>query len=157
MNEYLHLLHQQLDLTDVYKRQERLYDVAFDDTARAYSEFKKAGATTYGSLAGKELLAKLIVSSSDTPFANFLKALGSKASDWVRDGHTHFSGVAGGKCPYCQQKLAEDFENDRAATFDADVYKRQPLSRRIILLLYQIVQERYLIFQIVLYAANFLI
>lgn len=98
---------------------ERLYDVAFDDTARAYSEFKKAGATTYGSLAGKELLDKIIVSSSDTPFANFLKALGSKASDWVRDGHTHFSGVAGGKCPYCQQKLPEDFENDIAATFDA--------------------------------------
>jgi len=98
---------------------ERLYDVAFDDTARAYSEFKKAGATTYGSLAGKELLDKIIVSSSDTPFANFLKALGSKASNWVRDGHTHFSGVAGGKCPYCQQKLPEDFENDIAATFDA--------------------------------------
>lgn len=98
---------------------ERLYDVAFDDTARAYSEFKKAGATTYGSLVGKELLDKIIVSSSDTPFANFLKALGSKASDWVRDGHTHFSGVAGGKCPYCQQKLPEDFENDIAATFDA--------------------------------------
>lgn len=69
---------------------ERLYGVAFDDTARAYAEFKKAGATTYGSLPGKELLDKVIVSSSDTPFARFLKALGSTASDWVRDGHTHF-------------------------------------------------------------------
>lgn len=98
---------------------ERLYDVAFDDTARAYAEFKKAGATTYGSLPGKELLDKVIVSSSDTPFARFLKALGSTASDWVRDGHTHFSGSAGGKCPYCQQKLPADFENEIAATFDA--------------------------------------
>lgn len=98
---------------------ERLYGVAFDDTARAYAEFKKAGTTTYGSLPGKELLDKVIVSSSDTPFARFLKALGSTASDWVRDGHTHFSGSAGGKCPYCQQKLPADFENEIAATFDA--------------------------------------
>ena len=98
---------------------ERLYGVAFDDTARAYAEFKKASATTYGSLPGKELLDKVIVSSSDTPFARFLKALGSTASDWVRDGHTHFSGSAGGKCPYCQQKLPADFENEIAATFDA--------------------------------------
>lgn len=98
---------------------ERLYGVAFDDTARAYAEFKKAGATTYGSLPGKEMLDKVIVSSSDTPFARFLKALGSTASDWVRDGHTHFSGSAGGKCPYCQQKLPANFENEIAATFDA--------------------------------------
>ena len=98
---------------------ERLYGVAFDDTARAYAEFKKAGATTYGSLPGKELLDKVIVSSSDTPFARFLKTLGSTASDWVRDGHTHFSGSAGGKCPYCQQKLPANFENEIAATFDA--------------------------------------
>ena len=98
---------------------ERLYGVAFDDTARAYAEFKKAGATTYGSLPGKEMLDKVIVSSSDTPFARFLKALGSTASDWVRDGHTHFSGSAGGKCPYCQQKLPANFENELAATFDA--------------------------------------
>lgn len=98
---------------------ERLYGVAFDDTARAYAEFKKAGATTYGSLPGKEMLDKVIVSSSDTPFARFLKALGSTASDWVRDGHTHFSSSAGGKCPYCQQKLPANFENEIAATFDA--------------------------------------
>ena len=98
---------------------ERLYDVAFDDSARAYPEFKKAAATTYGSLPGKELLDRMIVSSSDTPFAKFMKALGDTASDWVRDGHTHYAGAAGGKCPYCQQKLPANFEADIAATFDA--------------------------------------
>ena len=87
---------------------ERLYDVAFDDSARAYPEFKKAAATTYGSLPGKDLLDRMIVSSSDTPFAKFMKALGDTASDWVRDGHTHYAGAAGGKCPYCQQKLPAD-------------------------------------------------
>ena len=98
---------------------ERLYDVAFDDSARAYTEFKKAAATTYGSLPGKDLLDRMIVSSSDTPFAKFMKALGDTASDWVRDGHTHYAGAAGGKCPYCQQKLPQNFEDDIAATFDA--------------------------------------
>ena len=98
---------------------ERLYDVAFDDSARAYTEFKKAAATTYGSLPGKDLLDRMIVSSSDTPFAKFMKALGDTASDWVRDGHTHYAGAAGGKCPYCQQKLPANFEADIAATFDA--------------------------------------
>ena len=54
-----------------------------------------------------------------TPFAKFMKALGDTASDWVRDGHTHYAGAAGGKCPYCQQKLPANFEADIAATFDA--------------------------------------
>lgn len=99
---------------------EQLYDVAFDDTARAYPEFKRAGSkTTYGSLPGKELLDKVIVSSSDTPFANFMKALGASASAWVRDGHTHYSAAAAGKCPYCQQKLPASFEADIASCFDA--------------------------------------
>lgn len=98
---------------------EHLYDVAFDDSARAYPDFKKAAATTYGSLPGKDLLDRMIVSSSDTPFAKFMKALGDTASDWVRDGHTHYAGAAGGKCPYCQQKLPANFEADIAATFDA--------------------------------------
>lgn len=98
---------------------ERLYDVAFDDSARTYPEFKKAAATTYGSLAGRDLLDRMIVSSSDTPFAKFMKALGDTASDWVRDGHTRYAGAAGGKCPYCQQKLPTNFEVDIAATFDA--------------------------------------
>ena len=99
---------------------ERLYDVAFDDSARAYPEFKRAGSkTTYGSLPGKDLLDKVIVSSSDTPFANFMKALGVSASAWVRDGHTHYSAAAAGKCPYCQQKLTATFEAAIAACFDA--------------------------------------
>ena len=75
----------------------------------------------------------MIVSSSDTPFAKFMKALGDTASDWVRDGHTHYAGAAGGKCPYCQQRLPANFEADIAATFDAqyqqdirDLMKERP-------------------------------
>lgn len=45
--------------------------------------------------------------------------LRSTASDWVRDGHSHFTGIAGGKCPYCQQKLPANFESEIATCFDA--------------------------------------
>lgn len=99
---------------------ERLYDAAFDSAARVYPEFKKVGsAAAYGRLPGKDLLDKVIVSSSDTPFVRFMKALGATASDWVRDGHTRYASAAEGKCPYCQQKLPENFEAEIAACFDA--------------------------------------
>ncbi len=99
---------------------ERLYDAAFDSAAKVYPEFKKVGsAAAYGSLPGKDLLDKVIVSSSDTPFVRFMKALGATASDWVRDGHTRYASAAEGKCPYCQQKLPENFEAEIAACFDA--------------------------------------
>lgn len=96
----------------------KMYDAAYDASARAYSEFSRAGSTTsYGKLPGKELMDKIIVSSSDTPFAKFMKAL--NASDWVRDGHTQFHANAGNKCPYCQQPIPKTFEDDLAACFDA--------------------------------------
>ena len=98
---------------------ERLYDVAFDETAQAYMEFKKAIIPTYSSLPGKDLLDKVIISSSETPFAKFMKALGATASDWVREGHTHYANAAGEKCPYCQQKLPATFEADITSCFDA--------------------------------------
>jgi len=98
----------------------RLYDVVFDNLSRAYPEFKRVGfRTAYNSLPGRSLLDKVIVSSSDTPFASFMKALGVTASAWVRDGHMHYSAAAGGKCPYCQQKLPDTFESDITACFDA--------------------------------------
>lgn len=104
------------DITEL----ERLYDTAYDDSARVYTEFRRVSpVTSYGSLPGRELLNKMIVSSSDTPFAGFIKKLGDTAFDWVREGHTHYSAGAGEDCPYCHQKLPASFEADIAACFDA--------------------------------------
>jgi len=93
-----------------------LYNTAFDVNARTYKEFQLLGVTTRlkGSKAS-ELLLKPIVSSSDTPFADFMKAL--NATDWVRQGHERFA-EADGKCPYCQRKLPDNFEEDITACFD---------------------------------------
>ncbi len=96
-----------------------LYEIAFDKNAQAYPLFKptsdavKLVAAAYGA----ELLDKSVTSSSETPFAGFVKAL--NATDWVRQGHERFSETPDGKCPYCQQTLPADFEIQIAACFDA--------------------------------------
>lgn len=93
------------------------YRVAYDKTAQTYSMFSRvAQAPRYGQLPGVELLAQRVISSSDTEFARFMNAI--NASDWVRQGHEHYSEAAKGKCPYCQQDLPKNFEATLAASFD---------------------------------------
>ena len=96
----------------------RLCDVAFDANSRSYSEFQRADSSvTYGKLPGKDLLATVVVSSANTDFAKFVRKI--KATDWVRQGHTHFVPGSEGKCPFCQQKLPSTFEEDIQKCFDA--------------------------------------
>ncbi len=89
----------------------------FHGDDKKYNLYMKAGKVTYASLPGYDLMGKSIASSSETPFASFIKAL--NATDWVRQGHAHYTGQTDGKCPYCQQKLPDDFDKDIAACFDA--------------------------------------
>lgn len=94
-----------------------LYETAFDPNAAVYREFQPTiGTTRLRGTRGNELLGKSITSSSETPFAGFIKAI--NATDWVRQGHKHFAETADGKCPYCQQDLPSDFEEQIAACFD---------------------------------------
>ena len=95
-----------------------LYETAFDPNARTYNEFKPLGRVTRLKDSNcNDLLAKPIVSSSDTDFARFIKAL--NATDWVRQGHERFHETPDGKCPYCQQELPHNFDEQLAACFDA--------------------------------------
>ena len=97
---------------------EALYETAFDPNARTYKEFQ----TVDGSeIPDCTILGKSVISSSDTPFASFIKAL--NATDWVRHGHEQFAGAPDGKCPYCQQPLPKTFEGDIVACFDAQYQK----------------------------------
>ena len=90
---------------------------AFDDTARTYTEFKRIKfPDTSTDMAGKTLLGDSITSSSDTPFAKFVAAIG--ATDWIRQGHEHYKNSTDGKCPYCQQPLPATFEDDIRSCFD---------------------------------------
>lgn len=91
-----------------------LYETAFDPNAQSYKTFLNISTDT---LNGIELLGKPIISSSDTPFATFIQAL--NATDWVRQGHDRFPTTPDSKCPYCQQVLPSDFEDQVVACFDA--------------------------------------
>jgi len=95
-----------------------LYETSFDPNARTYREFQQLGRVTrFKDSDGSDLLSRQITSSGNTPFASFIKAL--NATDWVRQGHEHFTDTTDGKCPYCQQDLPGDFEEQLAACFDA--------------------------------------
>ena len=101
-----------------YSELKSLYDIAFSLDSRPYHVFGKIdSASTYGTLPGRELLDKAIVSSSESPFTQFIKAL--NATDWVRQGYDHYATHTSGKCPYCQQTLPAGFEDEIAACFDA--------------------------------------
>ena len=101
-----------------YDELKSLYDIAFSLDSRPYHVFGKIdSASTYGTLPGRELLDKAIVSSSGSSYAQFIKAL--NATDWVRQGHDHYAAHTSGKCPYCQQVLPVGFEDEIAACFDA--------------------------------------
>lgn len=101
-----------------YSELKSLYDIAFSLDSRPYHLFGKIdSASTYGTLPGRELLDKAIVSSSESTFTQFIKAL--NATDWVRQGHDHYATHTSGKCPYCQQTLPAGFEDEIAACFDA--------------------------------------
>jgi len=93
-----------------------LYDTAFDKNARTYNLFTSPSSSSMDILDGLQLLGERIVSSSDTDFARFIKAI--NATDWVRQGHERFHDTSDGKCPYCQQMLPISFEEELAACFD---------------------------------------
>lgn len=96
----------------------RLYDVAYSADAKRYAEFTTIlDSTVLDTLVGRAILGEIIVSSADTPFAQFVKAI--NATTWVQQGHSQFHGVVKGKCPYCQQDLPTTFEDDIRACFDA--------------------------------------
>ena len=95
----------------------RLYSAAYSDDAKKYDEFATvADVSVLDSLQGSQILSQKIVSSADTPFAQFIKAM--NATTWVQQGHTQYHQSGNGKCPYCQQKLPETFEDDIRACFD---------------------------------------
>ena len=101
-----------------YDEQVTLYQTVYQGSGESYPLFNKAGRVTYATLPGFELMGKPIFSSSETPFSSFITAL--NATDWVRHGHASFGGRTDGKCPYCQQKLPANFEQEIAKCFDTN-------------------------------------
>lgn len=96
----------------------RLYDAAYSADSKRYDEFNTiTDPAILDSLSGQEILEKSIVSTADTPFAYFIKALNATA--WVRQGYENYHEITDGKCPYCQEKIPDTFEDDIKACFEA--------------------------------------
>jgi len=95
----------------------RIYDSAFSETAKHYQRFTTIpDPTVMDTIEGSEILSKPIVNSADTELAGFLRDIG--ATEWMRQGHDLFAHEAGGRCPYCGEKLAVDFEQTFIDSFD---------------------------------------
>ena len=69
-------------------------------------------------LSQMELLTEPIISSSDSLFFRFIKNI--HAVDWVQQGHKQFGEHTNGICPYCQQTLPADFEEQIASCVNAE-------------------------------------
>lgn len=88
-------------------------EAAFSKDATTYPELYTVDITT---IPNSTILTKKIMSSSDSPFSTFMKAI--NATDWVRQGHEDFH--TDGICPYCQRELPENFEEEIAYCFDKE-------------------------------------
>lgn len=90
-----------------------LYNTAFDDEAAAHPQLSPAAPV----LPKSDLLGQAIISTSDSSYTRFMKALG--ATDWVRHGHAEYQEAADGACPYCQQRLPDEVQQEISASFDS--------------------------------------
>lgn len=88
-------------------------EAAFSKDVTTYPELYTVDITT---IPNSTILTKKIMSSSDSPFSTFMKAI--NATDWVRQGHEDFH--TDGICPYCQRELPENFEEEIAYCFDKE-------------------------------------
>ena len=92
------------------------YAIVFTQDEEKYNLFRNIDTKeTLDKLATSNILGKAIVNSSETEFAAFLKRL--SATEWFRNSHLKFNNTEG-KCPYCQQKLPDDFDDVIRASFD---------------------------------------
>ena len=99
-----------------------LYDTAYSKNAVAFQKFTVIDDTAIlDNIANLDLIAKKIISSSDTPFSNFIKAMNSTA--WIKQGMERYHIASKGKCPFCQQQLPASFEDDIKACFDEQFEK----------------------------------
>lgn len=94
-----------------------MYDSVYSSTAKRYGRFSVVSdVSALDRISGCDILSLAIVNTSNTPFADFLKEVGS--TEWVRQGHADYHEKAGGKCPYCSRDLPQNFEEMLAASFD---------------------------------------
>ena len=113
---------------DKLEELQALYDTAFGSDTDPYPLLKSVSLISLVGMDNYDLLGTEIVSSADTPFAEFIRTIGSM--DWMLQGHDRFAHKTDGKCPYCSKPLPEDFEEQVSSCLDkAYEEKKAKLSR----------------------------
>ena len=100
-----------------------LNDSAFDKNAELYSSFRSLDLSGLASATECDLLGTLVISTSKSDFAVFIKKLGDIAMGWVERGANELLPKSDGYCPFCQRKMPDDFEKQLTACFD-EQYKQ---------------------------------
>ena len=96
-----------------------VYDAAFGEAKPMQQLLNTiANINALDCLLQTELLTEPIISSSDSLFFRFIKSI--HAVDWVQQGHQQFGDHTNGICPYCQQTLPADFEEQLASCVNAE-------------------------------------
>ena len=93
-----------------------LYDTAFGSDTDPYPLLKSVSLISLADMGNYDLLSTEIMSSADTPFAEFIRTIGSM--DWMLQGHDRFAHKTDGKCPYCSKPLPDDFEEQVSSCLD---------------------------------------
>lgn len=97
-------------------------EVAFSESISERAPIPPAPAITWDESALHTALATPIIGSADVPLAELINRLA--ISDWARQGidHLHAQGDSPQLCPFCQQTIPKDLENQLASIFD-DTYQ----------------------------------
>lgn len=96
----------------------KLYETVFGNERPRYDQYRLISLDHFSA---NELMKLKIESRSNTEFAKLIRILGNL--DWVTEGHKLYHNGSNGKCPYCQQTLPSNFEEQLSACYDAQ-YKK---------------------------------
>lgn len=97
-----------------------LYLSAYGEQKERYNTIPQIDVSLITQNETNELLGKCITGSTDTPVGKFIEYL--QNSDWVKQGIA-YSQRANRKCPYCQQIIPENIQQDIGNFFDESYEK----------------------------------
>lgn len=100
---------------------EKLYKVAFDKEREKCSFYREIDIKRILSSEDCSLLKKRISGSGETPIGKFIEFL--QNSDWVKKG-IEYATKTEDKCPYCQQTIPKDIQQEIEDFFD-ETYEKE--------------------------------
>ncbi|HHX59364.1 MAG TPA: AAA family ATPase [Epulopiscium sp.] len=100
---------------------EVLYSMAFDETRELHPMYDVIEMSEVLKNEQCSLLSKRISGSAETPIGKFIEFL--ENSDWIKQG-IDYAKESAGKCPYCQQMISDDIQQNIESFFD-ETYEKE--------------------------------